>query len=172
MIVLDDPRHQRLRSIVSRVTPKVARIEAAGTGPSVGLIDANNPDRQGRSGQRTAGPLPLQIICDMMGSTSGPPAHFSLTNVILSALGDPDLATDFRPARRFQATSALRRCAGFEDRAGRPPDDSTSSPVVAEVDGERLSSREIASFFSSCWWWPATTTRADRLLALALSCWS
>lgn len=45
MIVLDDPRHQRLRSIVSRAfTPKVvARIEAAVRDrPSVGLID----DRQ------------------------------------------------------------------------------------------------------------------------------
>lgn len=100
MIVLDDPRHQRLRSIVSRAfTPKVvARIEAAVRDRAHRLVSsmiANNPDRQADLVSELAGPLPLQIICDMMGIPKADHQRiFHWTNVILG-FGDPDLATDF-----------------------------------------------------------------------------
>ncbi|MGB6516477.1 MAG: cytochrome P450, partial [Mycobacterium sp.] len=72
MIVLDDPRHQRLRSIVSRAfTPKVvARIEASVRERAHRLVAsmiANHPDGRGEAVSELAGPLPLQVICDMMG---------------------------------------------------------------------------------------------------------
>jgi len=80
MIVLDDPRHQRLRSIVSRAfTPKVvARIEASVHERARRLVAsmiAAHPDGKGEAVSELAGPLPLQVICDMMGipeSSTGP----------------------------------------------------------------------------------------------------
>ncbi len=100
MIVLDDPRHQRLRSIVSRAfTPKVvARIEASVRERArrlVASLIANHPDGEAELVTELAGPLPLQVICDMMGIPEEDHQRiFHWTNVILG-FGDPDLATDF-----------------------------------------------------------------------------
>ena len=73
MIVLDDPRHQRLRSIVSRAfTPKVvAHVESSvreRAGRLVAEMIERHPDGQGDVVAELAGPLPLQVICDMMAS--------------------------------------------------------------------------------------------------------
>jgi len=100
MIVLDDPRHQRLRSIVSRAfTPKVvARIETSVRERARRLVAdliANHPDGNGEAVAELAGPLPLQVICDMMGIPEEDHQQiFHWTNVILG-FGDPDLTTDF-----------------------------------------------------------------------------
>ena len=72
MINLDDPRHLRLRSIVNRAfTPKmVARIEENVHIRARRLVDemvADHPDGRADLVQALSGPLPLQIICDMMG---------------------------------------------------------------------------------------------------------
>src|SRR6201992_1426765 len=100
MIVLDDPRHQRLRSIVSRAfTPKVvARIETSVRERARRLVAdmiANPPDGNGEAVAELAGPLPLQVICDMMGiPEEDHQLVFHWTNVILG-FGDPDLTPDF-----------------------------------------------------------------------------
>src|SRR6478752_1077690 len=72
MIAMDDPRHTRLRNIVSRAfTPRVvARAEDSVRERARRLVAelvANNPDGTGELVTELAGPLPLQIICDMMG---------------------------------------------------------------------------------------------------------
>jgi len=152
MIVLDDPRHQRLRSIVSRAfTPKVvARIEASVRDRAHRLVTsmiANHPDGQADLVSELAGPLPLQIICDMMGIPEEDHHRvFHWTNVILG-FGDPDLATDFDEFVRVSMEIGAYASALTEDRRVNHHDDLTSSLVEAEVDGERLSSSEIASFF-------------------------
>ena len=100
MIALDDPRHQRLRNIVSRAfTPKVvARTEASVRDRARRLVDemiADHPDGRGELVSDLAGPLPLQVICDMMGIPEEDHQQvFHWTNVILG-FGDPDLTTDF-----------------------------------------------------------------------------
>lgn len=71
---------------------------------------------------------------------------FHWTNVILG-FGDPDLATDFDEFMQVSADIGAYATALAEDRRVNHHDDLTSSLVEAEVDGERLSSREIASFF-------------------------
>ncbi|MCV7195909.1 cytochrome P450 [Mycobacterium angelicum] len=152
MIVLDDPRHQRLRSIVSRAfTPKVvARIEASVRNRAHRLVTsmiANHPDGQADVVSELAGPLPLQIICDMMGIPEEDHQRvFHWTNLILG-FGDPDLATDFDEFVRASMEIGAYASALIEDRRVSHHDDLTSSLVEAEVDGERLSSSEIASFF-------------------------
>ncbi|MGH3961519.1 cytochrome P450 [Mycobacterium sp.] len=152
MIVLDDPRHQRLRSIVSRAfTPKVvARIEAAVRDRAHRLVTsmiAHHPDGNGEAVSELAGPLPLQVICDMMGIPEEDHHRvFHWTNVILG-FGDPDLTTDFDEFVQVSMEIGAYATALAEDRRVNHHDDLTTSLVEAEVDGERLSSSEIASFF-------------------------
>jgi methyl-branched lipid omega-hydroxylase len=152
MIVLDDPRHQRLRSIVSRAfTPKVvARIEASVRERAhrlVASLIANRPSGEAELVSELAGPLPLQVICDMMGIPEEDHQRiFHWTNVILG-VGDPDLASDAEEFIKVSMEIGAYASALAEDRRVNHHDDLTSSLVEAEVDGERLSSSEIASFF-------------------------
>lgn len=152
MIVLDDPRHQRLRSIVSRAfTPKVvARIEASVRERArrlVASLIADHPNGEADLVSEIAGPLPLQIICDMMGIPEEDHQRiFHWTNVILG-FGDPDLTTDFEEFLQISMDIGGYASALAEDRRVNHHDDLTTSLVEAEVDGDRLSSSEIASFF-------------------------
>ncbi len=152
MIVLDDPRHQRLRSIVSRAfTPKVvSRIETSVRERArrlVAAMIAKHPDGQADLVSELAGPLPLQVICDMMGIPEEDHQRiFHWTNVILG-FGDPDLSTDFEEFLQVSMDIGAYASALAEDRRVHHHDDLTTSLVEAEVDGERLSSQEIASFF-------------------------
>ncbi|ORJ64014.1 cytochrome P450 [Mycobacterium simiae] len=152
MIVLDDPRHQRLRSIVSRAfTPKVvARIEASVRERAHRLVTsliANHPDGQADLVTELAGPLPLQVICDMMGIPEEDHQRiFHWTNVILG-FGDPDLTLDFEEFVQVSMDIGAYATALAEDRRRNHHDDLTTSLVEAEVDGDRLTSAEIASFF-------------------------
>ena len=152
MIVLDDPRHQRLRSIVSRAfTPKVvARIEASVRERAhrlVASLIADHPDGEADLVSELAGPLPLQVICDMMGIPEEDHQRvFHWTNVILG-FGDPDLTTNIEEFIQFSMDLGAYASALAEDRRVNHHDDLTTSLVEAEVDGDRLSSSEIASFF-------------------------
>ncbi len=152
MISLDDPRHARLRNIVSRAfTPKVvARIEESIRDRARRLVSDlidNHPDGNADLVTAVSGPLPLQIICDMMGIPETDQLQiFGWTNVILG-FGDPDLATDFADFMKAAIDIGAYASALAEDRRTNPRDDLTTALVVAEVDGERLNSAEIASFF-------------------------
>ena len=152
MIVMDDPRHQRLRNIVSRAfTPRVvARTEESVRERARRLVDAmiaKHPDGKGEVVAELAGPLPLQVICDMMGiPEEDHQTVFHWTNVILG-FGDPDLTTDLDEFVHVSMEFGAYASALADDRRASPRDDLTTSLVEAEVDGEKLSSSEIASFF-------------------------
>lgn len=152
MIALDDPRHLRLRNIVSRAfTPKVvARTEASVRDRARRLVDAmiaNHPDGNGDVVSELAGPLPLEVICDMMGVPEQDHQQvFHWTNVILG-FGDPDLATDFDEFTKVSMDFGAYAMAMADDRRTNAQEDLTTSLVRAELDGEKLTSSEIASFF-------------------------
>jgi cytochrome P450 len=98
-----------------------------------------------------AAPIPLRVICDMMGVPAEERALvLSASTVILSG-GDPELIEDQDEplTALFEAGIAL---AGVMERLAaerleRPTDDLTTALVTTEVDGEKLSHQEIASFF-------------------------
>ena len=152
MIALDDPRHARLRNIVrSAFTPKVvARTEESVRERAQQLVSAmiaNHPDGNAELVTELSGPLPLQVICDMMGIPEEDHDRiFHWPNIIMG-FGDPDLTTDFDEFLRVAFDIGAYATALAEDRRVNPRDDLTTSLVAAEVDGERLTSAEIASFF-------------------------
>ena len=153
MITMDDPRHARLRKVVSAgFTPRMMRSLEEG----VELTAAGIIDRVAATGScdfvtEVAARLPLAIICDMMGIA--PDRYdevFNHSNVVLSQ-GDPE----YIPPGADPLESLLGAGAGLaaimretsESRRGGDGQDLTSLLVNAEVDGERLSADELASFF-------------------------
>jgi methyl-branched lipid omega-hydroxylase len=152
MIALDDPRHFRLRSIVQKAfTPKVVtQVEEYVRQRAERLVSSmveRHPDGQCDVVSDLAGPLPLQVICDMMGIPEEDHQRvFYWTNVILG-LGDPDVAATYEEFEKVSEDVAAYGIALAEDRRANPREDLTTNLVEAELDGERLSSMEIASFF-------------------------
>ena len=158
MISMDDPRHARIRRIVSKAfTPRMLErvIDSVRGIVDDVLVQAR---RKAEAGDGTldvvadiAAPVPLRVICDMMGVPDEDRALvLSASNVILSG-GDPELIENQEEplTALFEAGIAL---AGVMERLAaerleRPTDDLTTALVTTEVDGERLSHQEIASFF-------------------------
>ena len=152
MIAMDDPRHTRLRNIVrSAFTPRVLTLIEDSVRDRarrlVAAMVADHPDCRADLVTELAGPLPLQIICDMMGIPEDDHQRiFHWTNVILG-FGDPDITSDFDEFFQVAMDIGAYASALADDRRSNPGEDLTTSLVQAELDGERLTSSEVASFF-------------------------
>ena len=153
MINTDDPRHARLRRIVSQAfNPRMIRsIEDTIQSVADSVIDRAAPSGGCDFVVDMAAPLPLKVICDMMGvAESDYDTVFRCSNVILS-MGDPEYVPEGTdPLLAFmnagaELTSLMEDIGRF--RMEHPTDDLTSSLVNANVDGEALSHAELASFF-------------------------
>ncbi|MGI9602495.1 MAG: cytochrome P450 [Acidimicrobiales bacterium] len=154
MIGMDDPRHARLRKIVAGgFTPRMlAKVEADVQASADRIIDRIRSKGSCDFVTEVAARLPLEIICDMMAV---PPERyddvFDASNIILGG-NDPEFAppegTD-PIAHGFGAAMTLVNIMNetVEARRGKEGDDLTTTMVNAEVDGERLTDAEIASFF-------------------------
>ena len=155
MINMDDPRHARMRRIVSRgFTPKqldsmMGDVEAT----AAGIVDDVIERGEGDFVTDVAATLPLRIIVDMMGIPRSQESFiFDRTNVILG-LGDPEYVPDQTEAGIIGALLGAAQDLSLlitelgEARIADPKDDLTTALVTAEVDGESLSPSELASFF-------------------------
>src|SRR5512134_566043 len=92
MINMDDPKHGRLRRIVSRgFTPRaLGKLEADVQRRAKQTIDRVIEKGECDFVTEVAAPLPLEIICDLMGIPESQTRFvFEKTNVILG-LGDPE----------------------------------------------------------------------------------
>ncbi|MEV7971288.1 cytochrome P450 [Sphaerisporangium sp. NPDC088356] len=155
MVNLDDPRHARLRRIVSRAfSPKMLGkldddiVRAAGR-----IVDDVVKEGPRDFVAQVAARLPIHVICDMVGvpddirakvhqhvdvSTAYTGVRMSLPRTVAMA------------GRNMAALLALQRLViklGRE-REKNPSDDLVSALVNANVDGERLTPRELGSFFT------------------------
>src|SRR5207302_8221765 len=152
MISMDDPRHARLRGIVQKgFTPRmVARAEeSVRTKARALVVDAleRHPDGRCDFVEAFAAPLPLQVICEMMGIPREDEGRIlGWTNVILGA-GDPDYGGTYENLMAVSLEMYAYAQALGEDRQARPRDDITSALMQAELDGERLTAQEFGSFF-------------------------
>lgn len=152
LLALDDPRHGRLRALMSRAfTPKVvARIEDSIRERARLLVSemiATHPGGQCDLVSEVAGRLPLQVICDMMGIPEEDHQKiFHWSNLVVGA-GDPDFGVEIDEFLKMSVDFGGYGLAMVEDRRSNPRDDLTTNLVRAEENGERLTSSEIASFF-------------------------
>ena len=152
MINMDDPKHFRMRSIVSKgFTPKeISRVEEYVKVKARAIVDdllERYPDGECDFVEEIAAPLPLQIICEMMGIPAADEKQiFTWTNTILGA-GDPDFGGTLEALMNTALAMFMYAQALGEDRLANPRDDMTSLLMHAVVDGERLSAQEFGSFF-------------------------
>ena len=152
MIAMDDPRHFRLRSIVAKgFTPKeISRVEQYVRDKAKGVVDrllSEFPERECDFVHEVAAPLPLQIICEMMGIPAEDEEQiFRWTNTILG-VGDPEFTGTFDDLLHAGLSAFNYAQALGEERLQHPTDDLTSVMMHADVDGERMTAQEFGSFF-------------------------
>jgi cytochrome P450 len=153
MIELDDPRHARLRGIVSRAfTPRMLqKLEDYIQVAAAGIIDAVQDKGECDFVTEVASALPLKIICDLMGvPESEYDGIFARSNIILGA-GDPEYIPEGNDIGAALLTAGYELSELVQElgrhRMENPTDDLTSALVHAEVDGEHLSGQELGSFF-------------------------
>ncbi len=154
MINMDDPRHARLRRIVSRAfTPKMIQkfendVEVAAAGIVDDLLKTGPCDFV----QHVSARLPMKIICQMMGIGDD---HYDMvlrnTNIILSG-ADPEFISENMDEAVTQLLTAGKDLADLvaeiaTDRAEHPQDDVITALANANIDGEQLTPAELGSFF-------------------------
>src|SRR5207245_7447277 len=150
MINMDAPRHTKLRKLVSAgFTPRTLKqVEESVRAQARRIVDAVAPKGACDFVEEVAAPLPLRIICDMMGIPEMDHRRiFELTNIILG-VGDPEYASSREElmaaaVELFQYGQALA-----EARRTRPRDDITTALVHAAADRARLPSQDIGSFIN------------------------
>jgi cytochrome P450 len=154
MINMDDPRHARLRRIVSRAfTPKmIRRFEENVQLAAAGIVDDLLATGPCDFVQHVSARLPLKIICDMMGIGD---EHYAMvlrnTNIILSG-ADPEFLSEDMDEAVTQLLTAGQDLAALVTglaaaRQEHPADDLATALATANIDGEQLTPAELASFF-------------------------
>ena len=153
MIAMDDPRHARLRRIVSAgFTPRMLkRLE-----DSVQLVAAEIVDDVNERGEvdfvvDVAAALPLKIVCELMGVPESQYRFvFDRTNVILGAT-DPEYVPDQTDILTAMLTAggdlATLMQEVAESKRGGDGTDLTSQLMNAELEDDRLTGADLASFF-------------------------
>jgi cytochrome P450 len=165
----DDPRHQRVRLLVSKgLTPRtIAHLDDDLRRRTAGLIEAAIDDSSGGRDcdfvNDIAGELPMQAICILMGIPEAD--RHQLFQWI-------EHSFDFKDGRQaFETTEEVSRAAAamFEygraliaEKRAHPADDMLSVVCHAHLAGEdppELTDEELQFFFSLLWAAGADTTR-------------
>ncbi|MGH0037188.1 MAG: cytochrome P450 [Myxococcota bacterium] len=153
MINMDDPRHGKQRRIISRgFTPNaLGALEHKVAERARGVIDRVIDKGECDFVSEIAAPLPLEIICDLMGIPESQSQFvFDHSNRILG-LGDPD----YNPPGENPITAAMQSGTELaalmremaDARRKDPTDDLTTQLIRAVGDEDVLTDGELASFF-------------------------
>jgi cytochrome P450 len=169
MIDMDDPRHAKIRRVVSRafsprmlakaeddIAARARRIvdELIEAGPGVDFVS------------QVAVRLPVEVICDMLGIPEKQQGKvIALTNISVGYT-DPEYVgatMDYSSGTGKMGRLAMLRSLGTvasagwrlhrlaaklgRERMAHPTSDLTSALVNANVDGERLTPQEFGTFF-------------------------
>ncbi|MGF7233451.1 MAG: cytochrome P450 [Frankia sp.] len=174
VINMDDPRHSRLRGIVATAfTPRTLRtlrgdIHRAATDTVRAAATRGDFDIVAD----LATPFTLNVICDLLGVPQSHRADLLAASTTIVSGGDPDLIPHGQdPVRAvLDAGSYLATLATdlADHRRRHPTDDLLTTLVHAEVDGQRLTTTELASFFTLLAFAGQETTRN----AIALGLWA
>ncbi len=148
LIHLDPPDHTRLRALVaSAFTPR--RVDAL-RARAVELVDAAlgrlSPGDEVDLIAEVAYPVPLTIICDLLGIAEGDRTAVRQWSTWMARSIDPSVLRSAELNARIEV--AETEFADFihalvAERRCRPGDDLLSELVVASVDGDRLGESEL-----------------------------
>jgi cytochrome P450 len=153
MIAMDDPRHARLRRIVSAgFTPRMLkRLEDSVQTVATAIVDEVGPRGEVDFVVDVAAALPLKIVCDLMGIPESEYKFvFERTNVILG-VSDPE----YQPEGMDLVTAILTAGGDLaqlmnevaESKRGGDGTDLTSQLINADLGDDQLTQADLASFF-------------------------
>jgi cytochrome P450 len=151
-LAMDAPRHQSLRRLVSAAfTPRqVAKIDAQIEQKAVEIVDDLLEHPEGDFVEQVSKRLPMWTIYEMIGlpeELREEAAHHADGMV---SWADPDVAAGREPGEVLNDSLVGLITIAFEmvqQRHAEPRDDLMTNLVQAEIDGQRLTDEEIASFF-------------------------
>ncbi len=146
----DPPDHTRLRALVSKAfTPRMVEGLRTRTESIVAeLLDAALARGEMDAVADFAHPLPVRIICDMLGVPAEDQDRFQGWSAVLARGLDPDfLLTEEVQRARFDAVAAFADYffALLAERRARPGPDLLSQLALAEEAGDSLSAGELLS---------------------------
>ena len=160
MIDMDPPIHTRLRRIISSAfTPKHVRDYREAIQARVATcLDELESGGGGNWVDIVAKPIPIGVICDLMGVPEEDHNYLiGLTDHLVAGTGAEPLeptaygnTTDLRllPFNSPAAWAMSQYAADLgERRRQKPEDDLITKLIEAEIDGERLTTEEFANFF-------------------------
>jgi cytochrome P450 len=155
MISMDDPRHARMRRVVAKVfTPRSLEVLRS----DVESIATEVIDEVAGKGEcdfvtDIAALLPLRVIVDLMGIPRSQERFiFDQTNRLLGFLDPEYVPEETAEAVVAAVLTAAQGLAGVmyelaDDRIKNPRNDLTTMLVTAEVEDDKLTPTELASFF-------------------------
>jgi cholest-4-en-3-one 26-monooxygenase len=158
MLNMDPPKHRQYRAIVNKAfTPRmVAGLEAAVDRMVDDIIDSVCETGQCDFVDQLAAPLPMAVICEMMGvPEEDRRAIYDLGNRMI-AFDDPDFTSEEEAAQANLGTTEGAEASAemflyaaklAEKARTHPSDDLATALLNAEVDGHKLSEMEFNSFF-------------------------
>jgi cytochrome P450 len=154
LITMDDPRHAKIRRIVSRAfAPRMLRRSEEQIRETTRRIVDELIERGACDFvEHVAARLPLTFICAMMGVPERDYQRvYEKSNVILAGQ-DPEFLTeedDEAVTRLLTAGQELQDLvqALAAERREHPTDDLTTALSSANLDGEQLTAQELGSFF-------------------------
>lgn len=148
LLIMDPPDHTRLRRLVSGAfTPRaIAGLEPWIREVAIRLLTAAD----GAAGfdliDALAFPLPIAVICHLLGVPAEDQAQFRAWGHDVAATLDPQTAA----SARAQTRAAELALTGYmqdlvRERRANPDDSILSALIAAEDEGDRLSSGELVS---------------------------
>jgi cytochrome P450 len=160
LLNLDDPMHARLRALISRgFTPRaISRLEIDIKFEAKKTIDrvlTEHPRGACDFVQSIAAPLPLRVICAMLGIPSTDFERvLSWTSIFIRASDLGVAGSDDEEPLSLEdvilASQEITEYAAWmaKERVDSPREDLTSALMHAEIDGDRLRPDEFAAFVS------------------------
>jgi cytochrome P450 len=153
ILSMDNPRHAQLRRLITSVfvPPRIAQIEGQIRRQAKLIVDTVAPLGEIDFVEQVASLLPMWTISEMVGIEEPDRKLVATTGNLLLSASDPEFATEGRDLLTIilECIVTLHGVANelIEKRRSVPADDVMTALTQAEIDGERLTDEEIASFF-------------------------
>ena len=148
LLTLDPPDHTRIRRLVSGAfTPRaIAGLEPLIRETTLGLLTAVDDADGFDLIDALAFPLPIAVICHLLGVPAQDQAQFRSWGHDVAATLEPQTAA----AARTQTRAAEVALSGYlqnlvRERRANPDDSILSALIAAEDEGDRLTSDEVVS---------------------------
>ena len=149
MVNKDAPEHPRLRGIIAKVfTPRLLKaLEGDIAASARSVIGAVSERGECDFAPDVANRMPLKVICDMLGVPDGDiRTELARLSTQAQGYGDENQGDDKESLDAFFALNDYGEELSRERRKA-PGDDLLSMMVTAEVDGEKLTDRDVGIYF-------------------------